>query len=94
MKTLIVANDKRQADLIAKEHNLKPWQWRYVFTYRDLLGISGRTILVAANWAETPMIRMKQRPLQPPVPQYQWPMTETLQQLSRFSNCEIIKVST
>lgn len=51
-KTIIVANTKRQADMIAKYHNLHPWTWRYAFNADSLRGLNPEktVILMAANW--------------------------------------------
>lgn len=60
-KVLIVANTKNQADLIAKMHDLRPWNWRYVHDYHHLQGAPvDSTVLIAANYTETPQRNFSQ----------------------------------
>jgi len=58
-KAIIVANTKTQADLVAKEHGLRPWQWRYAHNHHFLQGINPErdTILISSNFMESPLVR-------------------------------------
>lgn len=94
MKTLILANTKAQADLIARQHDFKPWQWRYVFGPDSLRGLNGHTILVAQNWVESPIHKTIPQKIGPPIMGYQWPMSEELHTLQMLGLAEIVYVAT
>ena len=52
-KVLIVAQNKTTADVIAKMHNLRPWDWRYCFNARDLHGRTKKdTVFLDSGWID------------------------------------------
>jgi hypothetical protein len=59
-KVLIVAPTKIVADMVAKEHNLRPWDWRYCFNAQSLMGRSPKdTVFIHNEWRDpTPDAKM------------------------------------
>lgn len=52
-KVLIVAPTKTVADMVAKEHNLRPWDWRYCFRVSDLHGRTAKdTVFMHDLWRD------------------------------------------
>lgn len=78
-KVIIVAPSKTIADLVAKQHNLRPWDWRYGFNAPSLQGRTSKdTVFLHDQWRDT-------------TPGHQ--MTAELR-LLRNIGCQIVMVST
>lgn len=50
-KVVIVAPNKRVADLVAKQHDMRPWDWRYAFEPSRLRGLTPKdTVFLHSGW--------------------------------------------
>jgi hypothetical protein len=53
-KVIIVAPNKTIADMVAKQHNLRPWDWNYGFNPQSLRGRTPKdTVFVHDSWHDT-----------------------------------------
>lgn len=53
-KVLIVAANKTIADRVAKDHRLRPWDWRFCWHAADLRGRTRKdTVFLHSDWVDT-----------------------------------------
>lgn len=89
-KTIIIADNQTQAGLIAKMHQLKPWQWRYGYNAQAIMGLSPEAaVLIASGWRETPVLAGRDVN---GFPYYKYPLTDLIR-IHRIQGGEVAWVA-